>query len=445
MTRYGRMTRLFAAAGMVALVAACDENRRGVDAPPPAPLAELEGVSELSYAEPAQVRYYEPERAYPYAERAYGVQRAFYDAPPDYGFAYDDASPYVWETADDWALYAEPWDGDYRYYYYEPGSAHPYFVRDHDYGYAYSAAGLLIAMFYSDGRYVPVDVAYRYAPVAGRYYARGGDLRRVGRGAQRIRVDDRAWVAEAPRVSRGADPWLRAARDDRRWREWRERDGDRELRRFAVETQRRQAAAGAWRERTARENVATIERGQDRLEAQALHARREGAKDDRRQAADERGRAEAGGRQTEQRAKAERQRRDALAQAQRRQATDTQRDQTRREPREAQVERPQAQAAAPRRQDRAALQQRMEAASMRDRQQQAQGEARRAEQVQRRQAEVQQREQAKAERPVRVEPPQQQARAPAAAERGRPAAAREDSGKDRGRGKDQSRDERRKD
>jgi hypothetical protein len=439
MTRYGRMTRLFAAAGMAALVAACDENRRGVDAPPPAPLAELEGVSALPYAEPAQVQYYEPERAYPYAERAYGVQRAFYDAPPDYGFAYDDVSPYVWETADDWALYAEPYEGDYRYYYYEPGAAYPYFVRDHDYGYAYSAAGLLIAMFYSDGRYVPVDVAYRYAPVAGRYYARGRDLRRVGRGAERIQVDDRAWVTDAPRVSRGADPWLRAARDDRRWREWRERDGDRELRRFAVETQRRQAAAGAWRERTARENVATIARGQDRLEAQALKARREGVRDDRRRAAEERGRAEASGRQTEQRAKAERQRRDALAQAQRRQAIDMPQDQTRREPRAARAERPRAQAAEPRRQDRAELQRRAEAASMRDRRQQAQGETLRAEQAQRRAQ--QQRQQAQAERPVVPEQPQQQARAPAAAERGRPAAAREDVGKDRGR----SKDERRKD
>ena len=77
MTRYGRMTRLFAAAGMVALVAACDENRRGVDAPPPASLAELEGVSELPYAEPARVQSYAPDQAYPYAERAYGLQRAF--------------------------------------------------------------------------------------------------------------------------------------------------------------------------------------------------------------------------------------------------------------------------------------------------------------------------------------------------------------------------------
>ena len=110
MTRYGRTVRLFAAAAIGALVAACDENPRGVNAPPPAPLAELEGVSELPYAEPAQVQYYEPDEAYPYAERAYGLQRAFYEAPPDYGFVYDDVSPYVWESADDWTLYAAPWE-----------------------------------------------------------------------------------------------------------------------------------------------------------------------------------------------------------------------------------------------------------------------------------------------------------------------------------------------
>jgi hypothetical protein len=386
MTRYGRMARLFAAAGLVALVAACDDNRPAIAAPPPGAAAPSDGLSGLPDAPPAQVQYAEPEQAYPLAERAYGVQRAFYDTPPDYGFAYDDVSPYVWETTDDWALYAESREGDYRYYYYEPGAAHPYFVRDRDYGYAYSAAGLLIAMFYPDGRYAPADVLRRSAPVAGRYYARGHNLMQVGQRAQHFRVADRIWVTEAPRVSRGADPWLRAARDDKGWREWRERDGDRELRRFAAETQRRQAAAAAWRERTAREKAAAIERGQDRLEHQALSARREGVKDDRREAGpDERSRAEASERhaeqsRTEHRAKAERQRRDALAQAQRRQSGLAQPEQT------------------PRTAPKPGLEPL----------------------------------QAKAERPER---PQQQARAPSAADRGRPAAAREDGGKDRGRDK----------
>jgi len=406
MTRYGRMARHWAAAGIVALAAACDDSRRGVDAPPPPPLAELEGVAELPYAEPARVQYYEPERAYPYAERAYGMQRAFYDAPPDYGFYYDDLSPYVWETSDDWALYAEPWESDYRYYYYEPGAAYPYFVRDRDYGYAFSAAGLLIAMFYPDGRYAPVDVVYRYAPVAGRYYARGHDLRRVGQRTEHFRVDNSVWVADAPRVTRSADPWLRAARDDRRWRAWRERDGDRELRRFAVETRRRQDTAGAWREQAARHEAATMERREDRREAVQDTRRAEG---DRRQM----------------------------------------------EQRQVQAERRQAQAVEQRGRDRAELQRQAETASMRERQQrQAQGEARRVEQAQRRQAEVQQqgearraeqaqrqqaavqqRRQVQAERPARREPPQQ-ARAPSAGERGRPTATREDGGKDRGRDKE---------
>lgn len=284
MNRSGRAMRFLTAAAVGVLAAACREDNRRVDAPPPASLAELEAAADLPYAEPAQVSYYAPERGYQWAERAYGLQRTFYDTPPDYGFDYDGEQPYVWETADDWALYAEPWGGEYRYYYYEPGAAHPYFVRDRDYGYAYSPVGQLIAMFYPDGRYVPADVAHRVAPVAGRYYVRGRDLRRVALRAERLRVEDRVLRVEQPKLLRSADPWLRAARDDGGWRKWREKDGDRELRRFEAETRKRQAAGVAWRDRVHRQQEAAIERRTERMDAQAARrALRDDRQDQRRE------------------------------------------------------------------------------------------------------------------------------------------------------------------
>lgn len=293
MQRYGPKGRLAAAAAMTVLIAGCEDRGRPIDAPQPVSLADLEAASGLPYAEPARVDYYEPARGYQWAERAYGLQRTFYDAPPDYGFYYDEVEPYVWETAGDWALYVEPWGGDYRYYYYEPGADFPYFVRDDEYGYAFAPTGILIAVFDIGGRYLSRDVVYRVAPVAGRYYARGHDLRRASREARRVRIDDRVWIAEGPRVSRSAGAWLRAARDDKAWRQWRERDGDRELQRFQPETRRREAAADAWRERAARQKVANIERREPGRAEQQRVARRTQQTEHRQAVAQQRQQAQA--------------------------------------------------------------------------------------------------------------------------------------------------------
>jgi hypothetical protein len=432
MQRYGLRTRLAAAAATVVLIAGCEDRGRPIDAPQPAPLAELEAATELPYAQPSQVSYYEPERGYQWAERAYGLQRTFYDAPPDYGFYYDEVEPYVWETADDWTLYAEPWGGDYRYYYYEPGADFPYFVRDREYGYAYGATGLLIAVFDAGGRYLPVDVVYRVAPTAGRYYARGHDLRRASREARRVVIDDRTWATEGPRVSRSASPWLRAARDDKAWRKWRERDGDRELVRFQAETRRRQDAGEAWRERVARQQTAEIQGRDRRLEAEALRAQRgqirEDRRDDRQALQAQRARVDVERRQ----ARSEQQeRQQQRAQAQERERNVAAQRQAQAERQQVRIAERQAQAEARRNQQARAERQQVQQAQQAERRQavaeQRQQAQRHAEQ---RQAMAQQqRQQAQAER---QQARQQQARAPSAADRGQPAATRERPAKAQG-------------
>lgn len=262
MTRFGLNVRLAAAGAMALALAACDDHSGRVDAPEPASLADLSAMDALPYAEPARVEYQAPAQGYAWAERAYGLQRAVYDTPPDYGFDYGGVEPLAWETEDDWVMYAEPWDDGYRYYYYEPGAAYPYFVRDGDYGYGYGAGGVLVAVFDAGGRYLPADVVYRVAPMAGRYYLRGHDLRSAGDRARRIRVTEEVWARRAPRVIRTADPWLRAARNDRDWRAWRGRDQDRELRRFEPEAERRAVRARQWREHSGRRAVVAL-RAQD--------------------------------------------------------------------------------------------------------------------------------------------------------------------------------------
>src|SRR4029453_4442678 len=98
-----------APAAMALPLAACKDDNDRIDAPDPAPLAVLDAQAQLPLAPPAPIARSAPERGSRWAERAYGVQRAVYDSPPDYGFDYGEEEPWVWETADDWAMYAEPW------------------------------------------------------------------------------------------------------------------------------------------------------------------------------------------------------------------------------------------------------------------------------------------------------------------------------------------------
>ncbi len=217
---------LLAAAGLLTLAACGDDNRQQARTavPDPGPLGYLADGSP-SVAATTRVAAYEPDRAYGWAESALAQQRAFYDVPPDYGFDYGDDDYYVWRTDDDWAMYAEPWDDGYRYYYYEPGAAYPYFVRDDDYGYGFDPAGALIAVFTAAGLYLPPERYVTIAPDAGRWWSRGHELRSYAMRAPRVTVNERVWRERAPVYRRTSERWLRAAQEPR-WTEWRTRHRD---------------------------------------------------------------------------------------------------------------------------------------------------------------------------------------------------------------------------
>ncbi|MCR5875067.1 hypothetical protein LRS10_13275 [Phenylobacterium sp. J426] len=245
----GRMA-LLAAAGALALGAAgCREDDRAarIAVPDPTPAALLPEPMALPYAEAAPIAWTAPDAGYRFAERAYGLEQAFYDAPPDYAFDYGGVEPWVWETADNWSMYAEPWEAGYRYYYYEPGAAYPYFVRDGLYGYGFDPSGALITLIGADGRYLPAARFADVAPLAGRYYVHGRDLRNAAAQGRRARVQEAAWIQRAPQVRRASEPWLQAARSDADWRGWREKAGKRELKRFEQEARRRERDAESWR------------------------------------------------------------------------------------------------------------------------------------------------------------------------------------------------------
>lgn len=414
MIRLGLKARLTAAAAGALALAACDDRAGRVDAPEPASLADLSAMSELPYAEPARVDYRPPAQGYAWAERAYGLQRAVYDTPPDYGFDYGGVEPLVWETGDDWVMYAEPWDEGYRYYYYEPGSYYPYFVRDDRYGYGYGAGGVLVAVFDLGGRYLPLQTVYSVAPVAGRYYARGHDLRTAAVKARRIRVTEQAWSERAPQVIRTADPWLRAARDDRSWRAWRERDQDRELRRFEPEADRRAVRTRAWRERDDAREAAVIQANDQRSRREAQIQRR--ALNPAREAAERQPKAEQAERRqavADQRAQAER------AQRQRQEAEGRQRQVEQRQRQQAQQEQ--------RRAEQAQQSMRQQAQQRQAQQQQAERQRQQVH-LQREQAQQQRRGQPAQQGRQAPQQRQEQVQARAAQQHGQPAASRERGG-----------------
>ncbi len=175
---------------------------------------------------------------YSYAERAYAMDRAFYDAPPDYGFSYMNAEPWAWRSTDGYEMYAEPIDDGYRYYYYEPGAEYPFFVRAPDYSYGYDSVGVVTVVYSSAGVIVPYAYRSRGFGYPDRYWRRAGDLRLAAH-RHHMPVVRETWLDRRPILVNSQRPWMKAAVEQRDWRRYREHDRDRELRRFDKERERR--------------------------------------------------------------------------------------------------------------------------------------------------------------------------------------------------------------
>jgi hypothetical protein len=236
---------LLAASGLALTLGGCKIDNRPLLArftgrPPPAAapqpgLPDIDGpaASPASYLAPPPPPL-PPAQAYPYAERARAMDRIVYQAPPAYGFAYGGEQPWAWQAADDGLMFAEPYGDDYRFYYYEPGAAYPYFVRDAGYGYAYGPDGGVLAMFDAAGALIAADQYGRYYPDARRYWSRGSDLQRAYESGRRYPVDPGRWAARAPRVRELEQGWIAAPQRQAAWRDWRATQGERYARADAV-------------------------------------------------------------------------------------------------------------------------------------------------------------------------------------------------------------------
>lgn len=232
---------------------------------------------ELPPAPPAPIgRPVAYDEGYGYAERAYAMDRAFYDVPPDYGFAYEDADPWVWRTDDDYMLFVEPVSGGYRRYYYEPGADYPYFIRDPDYGYGFDRGGVLVTVYNPSGVLLPYDYLDDGAIRAGRYRGRGRVLYETAVYERRLPIVREAWLSRRPTLVASQRPWMEAAVRQKDWRKYRERHEHREIRHFVGERERRKAV------------IARAERQDFRQAAARAHDVRESRREERWKRSDER-------------------------------------------------------------------------------------------------------------------------------------------------------------
>lgn len=167
----------------------------------------------------ARISYLPPEEAYAYPERAYAMSRVFYERPPSYAFAYEDEQPWAWEAADRGLMFAEPLDEGWRYYYYEPGEDHPYFIQDPDYAYGFGDDGTLVALFSAAGALLGADAYDDYYPRAHDYWSRGYDLNQTYWRAPRRSIEQAVWLEQAPVLVAAHDRWFRAASAQPAWRE----------------------------------------------------------------------------------------------------------------------------------------------------------------------------------------------------------------------------------
>jgi hypothetical protein len=193
-------------------------------APVSGPIAVAPALAELPRARPLDYGFVPDGRDYAWIDRADMLFDTIGDAPPDYGFDYDGTEPWAWETADGYAILSEPVFDGYRTYYYEPGAADPFLVRDADYSYGYGE-GRLVAV-YRGGRLLGRAEAIRRAEAAARYFDRARVLRNADRAVDRRPVAALRWARQRPAFDTARAAWTNAREREPAWRDWRARQPD---------------------------------------------------------------------------------------------------------------------------------------------------------------------------------------------------------------------------
>jgi hypothetical protein len=141
------------------------------------------------------------------------------DAPPDYAFAYDGVQPWAWETGDRYLRYAEPIDGGYRYYYYEPDSERPFLISDPYYSYGYRG-DRLVTIYDRSGQLIDAGRAARERRAAQNYFARAQQMYAAAHRERRLAVAASLWDRHRTEVVAQQRQWNQARRQRLAWQRW---------------------------------------------------------------------------------------------------------------------------------------------------------------------------------------------------------------------------------
>lgn len=202
----------------------------------PGPLA-----VDLPYARPARLGPALGARdGYAYLDRAYFLNDAFSDAPPDYEFDYgEEAPPWAWRTDDGYIRIVEPLAYGDRYYYYQPGDDYPFLIRDPDFAYGY-ADGELVALYNADGALLPPEDLPLHATIAGRELARGEAIfSRAGSDRQPVAVA--SWTSRRSQITNDVRQWRQQVSHQAGWRTYHQANLATEQAHWAPERYRREA------------------------------------------------------------------------------------------------------------------------------------------------------------------------------------------------------------
>lgn len=207
------------------------------------PLAPAPSADALPRAPRLRVaRLADPRDSYAYADRAYALNDAFGDAPPDYTFDYDGVTPWVWRSDNNDERLVEPLaDGD-RYYYYEPGADTPYLVRDADYAYGFDGPQLVV-VYDSAGRALDPDQVERLADHASRYFSRGRSLYGAAHRQQRQAVAAANWAGRRSELEAERARWAAGQQNQSDWRAYHDQHDAEYQTHWGDERYRREAAA----------------------------------------------------------------------------------------------------------------------------------------------------------------------------------------------------------
>ena len=154
---------------------------------------------------------------YAYIDRAYEMSDAIGQAPPDYGFDFEGARPWAWHGAHGDVQLAEPIEGGYRYYYYQPGADEPYLVRDPQYAYGFSD-GQLVAVYDNEGHLLQPEQIDQRIDDAGRYLARAAALYEASRQSERRSVNAANWAEQRAELDAARSRWEAEQSQQEAWR-----------------------------------------------------------------------------------------------------------------------------------------------------------------------------------------------------------------------------------